>query len=133
MALHIHPGTAKGDPGDVKTYATENIRNIVLVGHGGAGKTSVAEALLFRSGATTRMGKITEGNTVCDFDEEEIRKGISVSTALAPIEWDGHKVNVLDAPGYADFVGEMRAAMRVADLAVFVVSGVEGLEVQTQV
>ncbi len=117
----------------MKTYPTENIRNIVLVGHGGAGKTSLAEALLYRSGATTRMGKITEGNTICDFDEEEIRKGISISTALAPIDWDDHKINVLDAPGYADFISEMRAAMRVADLAVFVVSGVEGLEVQTQV
>ncbi|HEU4480366.1 MAG TPA: GTP-binding protein, partial [Actinomycetota bacterium] len=117
----------------MKTYPTENIRNIVLVGHGGAGKTSLAEALLHCSGAITRMGKITEGNTVCDFDEEEIRKEISVSTALAPIEWGGCKINILDAPGYADFVGEMRAAMRVADLAVFVVSGVEGLEVQTQV
>jgi elongation factor G len=116
----------------VKTYPTENIRNVVLVGHGGAGKTSLAEALLFRSGATTRLGKINEGNTVCDFDEEEIRKGISISTALAPIEWDDHKINILDAPGYADFIGELRAAMRVADLAVFVVSGVEGLEVQTQ-
>lgn len=117
----------------MKSYPTENIRNIVLVGHGGAGKTSLAEALLFCSGAVTRMGKTTEGNTVCDFDEEEIKKGISISTALAPIEWNGHKINVLDAPGYADFIGEMRAAMRVADLAVFVVSGVEGLEVQTQV
>jgi elongation factor G len=117
----------------VKSYPTENIRNIVLVGHGGSGKTSLAEALLFTSGATTRMGKVTDGNTVCDFDEEEIRKGISISTALAPIEWDGHKINILDAPGYADFVGEMRAAMRVADLAVFVVSAVEGVEVQTQV
>ena len=117
----------------MKSYPTENIRNIVLVGHGGAGKTSLAEALLFASGATTRMGKITEGNTVCDFDEEEIRKGISISTALAPIEWTDHKINILDAPGYADFIGEMRAAMRVADLAVFVVSAVEGLEVQTQV
>ena len=117
----------------MKSYPTEDIRNIVLVGHGGSGKTSVAEALLFRSGAITRMGKITEGNTVCDFDEEEIRKGISVSTALAPVEWDGHKINVLDTPGYADFTNEMRSAMRVADLAVFVVSGVEGLEVQTQV
>ena len=116
----------------MKTYPTENIRNIVLVGHGGSGKTSLAEALLFRSGATTRLGKIAEGNTVCDFDEEEIRKGISISTALAPIEWDGHKINILDAPGYADFVADLRAAMRVADLAVFVVSAVEGLEVQTQ-
>ena len=117
----------------MKSYPTENVRNIVLVGHGGAGKTSVAEAILFQSGATTRLGKITEGNTVCDFDEEEIKRQISVSTALAPVEWQEHKVNVLDAPGYADFIGELRAAMRVADLAVFVVSGVEGLEVQTHV
>ncbi|MQB00074.1 MAG: elongation factor G [Actinobacteria bacterium] len=117
----------------MKTYPTENIRNIVLVGHGGAGKTSLAEALLFRTGASTRMGKVTEGNTVTDFDDEEHRRGISVSTALAPVEWNDHKVNVLDAPGYADFIGELRSAMRVADLAVFVVSGVEGLEVQTQV
>jgi elongation factor G len=116
----------------VKSYPTENIRNIVLVGHGGSGKTSLAEAMLFLSGATTRIGKITDGNTVCDFDEEEIRKGISVSTALAPVEWDEHKINVLDAPGYADFIGDLRAAMRVSDLAVFVVSGVEGLEVQTR-
>ena len=117
----------------MKSYPTENIRNIVLVGHGGAGKTSLAEAMLFRSGAVTRMGKIQEGNTVCDFDEEEIKKEISVATALAPLEWDDHKINILDAPGYADFIGEMRSAMRVADLAVFVVSSVEGLEVQTQV
>ncbi len=117
----------------MKSYPTENIRNIVLVGHGGAGKTSLAEALLFLSGATTRLGKIGEGNTVCDFDEEEIRKQISISTTLAPVEWDGHKINVLDAPGYADFIGDLRAAMRVADLAVFVVSGVEGVEVQTEV
>ncbi len=116
----------------MKSYPTESIRNIVLVGHGGAGKTSLAEALLFLSGATTRIGKTTDGNTVTDFDEEEIRKGISVQTALAPIEWGGCKINILDAPGYADFVGEMRAAMRVADLAVFVVSAVEGVEVQTQ-
>jgi elongation factor G len=117
----------------VQSYPTENIRNIVLVGHGGAGKTSVAEALLHQSGATTRVGKTTEGNTVTDFDEEEIRRGISISAALAPVEWDGHKINLLDAPGYADFIGEMRSAMRVADLAVFVVSAVEGVEVQTQV
>src|ERR671918_2751319 len=87
----------------LKTYPTENIRNIVLVGHGGAGKTSLAEAMLFRAGATTRVGKINEGNTVTDFDEEEIRREISVSTALAPVEWSECKINILDAPGYADF------------------------------
>ena len=117
----------------MKSYATENIRNVVLVGHGGSGKTSLAEALLFLSGATTRLGTVEEGNTVTDFDEEEHRRQISVSTALAPLEWGDCKINVLDAPGYADFIGELRSAMRVADLAVFVVSAVEGIEVQTQV
>ncbi|MEA2434410.1 MAG: elongation factor [Actinomycetota bacterium] len=131
MSPHNSIGPSRGGT-PVKSYPTENIRNIVLVGHGGSGKTSLAEAMLFLSGATTRIGKITDGNTVCDFDEEEIRKGISVSTALAPVEWDEHKINVLDAPGYADFIGDLRAAMRVSDLAVFVVSGVEGLEVQTR-
>jgi elongation factor G len=118
--------------GLVKSYPTENIRNVVLVGHGGSGKTSVAEALLFLSGAITRMGKTTDGNTVTDFEEEEHKRQISISTALAPVEWNGCKINVLDAPGYADFTAEMRGAMRIADLAVFVVSGVEGIEVQTQ-
>lgn len=117
----------------MKSYPTENIRNIVLVGHGGSGKTSLAEAMLYRSGATTRVGKISEGNTVTDFDDEAIRRQISVATSLAPIEWDGHKINILDAPGYADFINETRSAMRVADLAVFVVSAVDGVEVQTQV
>jgi elongation factor G len=117
----------------VKSYPTESIRNVVLVGHGGSGKTSLAEACLYRSKAVTRMGKTTDGNTVCDFDEEEIRRGISVGTALAPLEWQDHKINLLDAPGYADFIGELRAAMRIADLAVFVVSATEGVEVQTQV
>ena len=117
----------------MKSYATENIRNVVLVGHGGSGKTSLAEALLFLSGAITRLGTVEEGNTVTDFDEEEHRRQISVSTALAPLEWGDCKINVLDAPGYADFIGELRSAMRVADLAIFVVSAVEGIEVQTQV
>ncbi|CAN5554931.1 elongation factor G [soil metagenome] len=117
----------------MKSYPTENIRNVVLVGHAGSGKTSLVEGSLYRAGATTRLGKTTDGNTVCDYDEEEIDRGSSIFTSLAPVEWDGCKINFLDAPGYADFIGEMRSAMRVADLAVFVVSGVEGLEVQTQV
>lgn len=117
----------------MKSYATENIRNVVLVGHGGSGKTSLAEALLYLSGATTRLGTVEDGNTVTDFDEEEHRRQISCSTALAPLEWGDCKMNILDAPGYADFIGELRAAMRVADLAIFVVSAVEGVEVQTQV
>ncbi|HEX2178120.1 MAG TPA: elongation factor G [Actinomycetota bacterium] len=114
----------------MKTYDPEKIRNVVLLGHQGSGKTTLAEALLYVSGVTTRMGSIAEGNTVCDFEPEEIKKTISVSLSLAPFEWKGHKVNLLDAPGYADFIGEAQAAIRVADAAVLVVSAVDGIQVQ---
>jgi elongation factor G len=117
----------------VKTYPSTKIRNVALVGHGGAGKTTLAEALLFAAGAIPRLGRVEDGNTVCDFDPEEARRAISVSLSIAPFEYEGHKVNVLDAPGYADFVGDVAAALRVADLAVFVVSAVEGVEVQTEI
>jgi elongation factor G len=117
----------------MKTFPTANIRNVALVGHGGAGKTSLAEALLFTAGATNRLGRIEDGTTVADFDPEEQRRRISVSLALAPFELDGHKVNILDAPGYADFIGDVGAALQAADLALFVVSAVEGVEVQTEV
>jgi elongation factor G len=117
----------------VNVVPTAKIRNVVLVGHGGAGKTTLAEAMLFAAGAIPRMGRVEDGSTVCDFDPEEARRGISVSLSLAPFELDGTKVNVMDAPGYADFVGDVTAAIRVADLAVFVVSAVEGVEVQTEV
>jgi elongation factor G len=116
----------------VKTYPTARIRNVVLVGHGGAGKTSLAEALLFVAGAITRMGRVEDGNTTTDFDPDEIAKGISISLALAPFEWKEHKVNLLDAPGYADFIGDAEAGLRAADAAILVVSAVEGLEVQTR-
>ena len=116
----------------MKTFPTAKIRNVALVGHGGAGKTTLAEALLFVAGAIPRMGKVEDGNTVCDFDPEEARRHISVSLSLAPFDHDGVKVNLIDTPGYADFVGDVAAALRVADLAVFVVSAVEGVEVQTQ-
>lgn len=114
----------------MKTYDPEKIRNIVLLGHQGSGKTTLAEALLYVSGVTTRMGAIAEGTTVCDFEPEEIKKTISVNLALAPFEWEGCKVNLLDAPGYADFIGEAQAAIRVADAAVLVVSAVDGIQVQ---
>ncbi|HEX6312372.1 MAG TPA: elongation factor G [Acidimicrobiia bacterium] len=116
----------------MKTVPRELIRNVALVGHGDSGKTTLAEALLFVAGAIPRRGRVEDGNTVCDFDPEEARRGISVSLAMAPFEHDGHKVNLIDAPGYADFVGDVAAALRAADLAIFVVSGVEGVEVQTE-
>jgi elongation factor G len=112
--------------------ASDKIRNVVLVGHSGSGKTALAEALLFAAGVTTRMGKIEDGNTVTDFEPEEISRGSSVSLAMAPFEWMGHKINLIDTPGLSDFVGEARAALRAADLALFVVSGVDGVEVQTE-
>jgi elongation factor G len=111
--------------------APDHIRNVVLVGHSGSGKTALAEALLHVAGITTRLGRIEDGNTVSDFEPEEIGRGSSVSLAMAPFEWAGHKVNIIDTPGYSDFIGEARAALRAADLALFVVSAVDGVEVQT--
>ena len=112
--------------------ASDRIRNVVLVGHSGSGKTMLAEALLFTAGVTTRMGRIEDRNTVTDFDAEETARGSSVSLAMAPFEWNGHRINLIDAPGLSDFVGEALAALRAADLALFVVSGVDGVEVQTE-
>lgn len=115
----------------MKQVPTDKIRNVVLVGHSGSGKTTLAEALLFEAGAISRVGRVEDGTTVCDFDAEEQRRGQSLSLAVAPFEWKGHRVNLIDTPGYADFEGEARAGLRVADLAVFVVSAVHGVEVQT--
>jgi elongation factor G len=117
----------------MKNYATEKIRNVVLVGHGGSGKTTLTEALLSRAGAINRIGRVEDGTTVSDTEPEEQRRGISLSLALAPFEWQDHKINLIDTPGYADFVGDVEAALRVADLAIFVVSAVEGVEVQAEV
>ena len=110
----------------------QKIRNVALVGHGGAGKTSTAEALLFASGATTRVGSVDAGSTILDHEPEEIERQISLGLSVASFERNGHKVNLVDAPGYADFIGDARSAIRAADLAVFVVSAVDGVEVQTE-
>jgi elongation factor G len=117
----------------MKTYDASDIRNVLLVGHGGAGKTTLMEAMLFAAGALTRMGNVEDGNTASDFEPEETKKGISVSLAMAPVEWNGVKINVLDSPGYADFVGDVRSAIRAADAVLLVVSAVDGVEVQTEV
>jgi elongation factor G len=106
---------------------------VALVGHGGSGKTTLAEALLSRAGATTRVGRVEDGTTVTDTEPEEQKRRLTLSLALAPIEWQGHRINLIDTPGYADFIGDVEAALRVADLAVFVVSAVDGVEVQTEV
>ena len=117
----------------MKTYTSDHVRNVLIVGHGGAGKTTLVEVLLHATGATTRVGRVEDGTTVTDFEPEETRKGISVSLALAPVEHAGFKVNLLDAPGYADFVGELRAALPAVDAVLFVVSAVDGVQTQTEV
>jgi elongation factor G len=117
----------------MKEYTTEAIRNIALVSHSSAGKTMLAEALLHFAGATTRLGKIEDGTTVSDFEEEEIRRGISLSTAVIPVEYKGCKINLLDTPGYTDFVGEVISALRIADSAAVLVDSVAGAEVGTEI
>ena len=117
----------------MESFAPEKIRNVVLLGHNAVGKTTLAEALLFRAGLITRLGRVEDGNTVTDFEPEEHKRTMSISMALAPFVWKGFKINLIDAPGYADFIGEVRAALWVADLAVFVVSAVDGVEPQTEV
>jgi elongation factor G len=117
----------------VKTFPSAKIRNVALVGHGNAGKTTLAEALLYSNGLIQRMGRVEDGNTVSDFDPEEHKRGISTNLSIIPFEYDGFKINILDCPGYADFVGDVVAAMRVADLVLFVISAVEGVEVQAEI
>ena len=116
----------------MKVYRTDEIRNVVLLGHGGCGKTSLAEAMAYVSGATNRMGKVSDKNTISDFDKEEQKRGFSISTTLIPIEWEKAKINVLDTPGYFAFVGEVEEAVSAADAAIIVVSGKAGVEVGTE-
>ena len=113
-------------------FDTKRIRNIVLLGHGGCGKTSLAEAMAYITGGTDRLGKIEDGNTISDFDAEETKRGFSLSTSMLNMVWKDSKINILDAPGYLDFVGEVNQAVRVADSAIIVVDGKAGIEVGTE-
>ncbi|NMB25134.1 MAG: elongation factor G [Firmicutes bacterium] len=116
----------------MKQYATDKLRNVALVAHGGAGKTSLAEALLFHSGATKRLGSVDEGTSILDYDAEEVKRKISITTSVAPAEWKNHKINILDTPGYFDFAGEVMGSLRVADGCVVVVCASSGVEVGTE-
>jgi elongation factor G len=117
----------------MKEYTTEFIRNVALVSHGSGGKTMLAEAFLHATGAITRLGKIDDGTTVSDFEDEEIRRKLSLSTSVLPVEYKDHKINVLDTPGYTDFIGEVISALRVANGAIILVDSVAGLEVGTEI
>ena len=116
----------------MNVYTTDKIRNVVLLGHGGCGKTSLVEAMAYLSGMTTRMGKISDGNTISDYDKEEIKRQFSITTSMVPVIWGEHKINILDTPGYFDFVGEVEEAVSVADAAIIVVSGKAGIQVGTK-
>ena len=116
----------------MNVYTTDKIRNVVVLGHNGCGKTSLVEAMAYMAGLTSRMGKVTDGNTISDFGKEEIKRQISISTSVVPLEWEGYKINLLDTPGYYDFVGEVEQAVSAADAAIIVVSGKNGVEVGTK-
>ncbi|MEE1257871.1 MAG: elongation factor G [Lachnospiraceae bacterium] len=113
-------------------YTTDKIRNVVLLGHGGSGKTSLVESMAYLAGITSRMGKVEDGNTVSDFGKEEQKRGISISTSVIPIEWEGTKINLIDTPGYFDFIGEVEEGISAADAAIIVVSGKAGVEAGTE-
>src|SRR2546423_1460569 len=116
----------------MKEYDTSAIRNVALIGHGSTGKTSLVEAMLFESGAINRLGRVEEGTTTSDFDPDELKRKISVNLSVLPCEWKDTKINVLDAPGYADFVGEVKAGLRAADAVLIAVDASSGVQVGTE-
>ena len=117
----------------MNVYTTDKIRNVVLLGHGGCGKTSLAEAMAYLAGMTTRMGKVTDGNTISDYDKEEIKRHFSINTTVIPIVWGDTKINILDTPGYFDFVGEVEEAVSAADAAIIVVSATASINASRQI
>ena len=116
----------------MKQYEPNKIFNIALAGHGSCGKTSLAEAMLYLSGASDRLGNVADGNTMLDFDPEEIKRKVSVVSSIAPLEWKGNKINIIDTPGLLDFQGGLYEGMRAADTAVIVVSGKNGVSIGTE-
>ena len=116
----------------MKSYSTEKIRNLALVGHSASGKTSVCEALLYKTGVVKRLGKVEDGNTVTDFDKEEISRGVSISTSIAPVEWKDFKINLIDTPGYFDFSGEVYSALRASEACLVVLDAQNGIEVGSE-
>src|SRR5579859_7836358 len=125
--LSLHSGV-----NSVKTYEGRDIRNVGVVGHGDSGKTALIAGLLFSTGSTSRLTRVDEGNTVTDYDEEEIQRKITISTAVAYAEWKKAKINFLDTPGYNIFINDTRASLAAADAALVVVDAVAGVEVQTE-
>src|SRR5437867_8634334 len=116
----------------MKAYRPEQVRNVGLFSHGGAGKTTLSEAMLFNARAIGRLGRVEDGSTVSDYEPEETRRNISVNLSVLPLEWREHKINLLDAPGYLDFAGEVREAIRAVDGALVLVDAVAGVEVGTE-
>lgn len=116
----------------MKEYKSDRLRNVGIVAHGGAGKTSLTEAMLFNSGAVNRLGRVDDGSATTDFEPEEIKRKVTISAALAPCEWNGHKINVVDTPGYADFVAEVKSALRAVDSVCVVLCAASGVEVETE-
>src|SRR5438270_9479740 len=116
----------------MKVYRAEQIHNVALISHVGAGKTSLVDAALYDSGAVTRQGKVDEGSSISDFDPDELKRGMSLNAKVLPIEWKNSKINLIDTPGYADFAGEVKAGLRVADAALVVVTAEKGVEVGTE-
>ena len=116
----------------MKAYKAADIRNVCILGHGGSGKTSLTEAMLYIGQGSDRLGKVADGNTVSDYDSEEVKRGISIYTTVEPVEWKNKKINVLDAPGFFDFEGQMKEAVRVAGSAIITVSAKSGVKVGTE-
>ncbi|MCR5174089.1 MAG: GTP-binding protein, partial [Oscillospiraceae bacterium] len=114
------------------SYTTDQIRNVLLIGHGASGKTSLAESMLYVTGAIDRQGKVADGTTVCDYDAEEQKRTISISTAVAPVYYDDHKINIIDTPGFFDFAGDVMTALAAADFAIVVVTAKDGISVGTE-